>query len=493
MSSPRHARKAPPRTSRSWPQRLVIAVGALLSLTLLTAAGGVGYVYWRLGQVRVFDEVSVDQVEAPEGPANYLLVGSDVRSESDDDFGETTGERSDVVVLIRFDAASGQAFMMSLPRDLWVELPGGGHDRINAAYAEGRQELIEAIRLNFDIDVNHYVEIDMQGFGRLVDAIGGVRMYFDTAMRDDNTGLNIAGTGCTLLDGRSALAFARSRHLEYETESGWRTDPTGDLGRISRQQVFLRRVFEQASDENLFNPATLNNLAGIALDSLGFDPSLGRRDALLHLADELDDFDLENLHTLSIPVESFRTSGGASVVRMVDEDARPILNVFRGMEPDSFQKADISVSVLNGSGVSGQARKVSEALAVVGFGTNQPGTAEGDYTRTTIVHGPGWEAAADLLARHLTSGAVVEEDESLGPGELVLITGTDFTTVMEQPGPTTTAPPETTTTEPADEVTTTTGSIAGGITTTTVEPPETTSTTVIGVVPGEPPPGVACG
>jgi LCP family protein required for cell wall assembly len=493
MSSPRHARKAPPRTSRSWPQRLVIALGALVSLALLTAAGGVGYVYWRLGQVRVFDDVSVDQVDAPESPRNYLLVGSDVRSETDDDFGETTGERSDVVVLVRFDPESGQAYMLSLPRDLWVELPGGGHDRINAAYAEGRQELIETIRLNFGIDVNHYVEIDMQGFGRLVDAIGGVRMYFDTPMRDDNTGLSIEASGCALLDGRTALAFARSRHLEYETESGWRTDPTGDLGRISRQQVFLRRVFEQATDENLFNPATLNNLAGIALDSLGFDPGLGRRDALLHLADQIDEFDLANLHTLSIPVESFRTSGGASVVRVSEDDARPVLNVFRGMEPDSFQKADISVSVLNGSGVSGQAGKVSDALAVVGFGTNAPGTAEDDYARTTIVYGPGWQAAADLLARHLTAGAVLEEDDTLGPGELLLITGTDFTTVMEQPSPTTTAPPETTTTESADEVTTTTGSIAGGITTTTVAPPETTSTTVIGVVPGEPPPGVDCG
>jgi LCP family protein required for cell wall assembly len=466
----------------------------MLSLALLTAASGVGYVYWRLGQVRVFDDVAVDTVDVPEEPRNYLLVGSDVRSETDGDFGQTVGERSDVVLLVRFDPESKQAYMASLPRDLWVELPGGGHDRINAAYAEGRQTLIDAIRLNFGIDINHYVEVDMVGFGKLVDAIGGVSMYFDAPMRDGPSGLTIPSAGCAVLDGGMAVAFARARHLEYQTEDGWRTDPTGDLGRISRQQVFLRTVLEQAIAKNLLNPVTLNSMLGIALESVGFDPVLGRREALLDLAEQLDGFELQNLHSFTVPVQQFRTSGGASVVRLDEEAARPVLNVFRGKDADAFEKADLSVAVLNGSGVSGQAALVTDALAFVGFTTAAPGTADRDHDRTTIVHAPGWGAAADLLARHLTSGAVLEEDGSLGPGELLLITGTDFTTVTEEPGPPTTVPPETTTTgAQEEEVTTTTGSIAGGITTTTLPPPETTSTTVIGVVPGEPPPGVVCG
>ncbi len=495
MSAPRHARKAPPRASRSWPQRLTIAIGALVSLALVTAAGGVGYVYWRLGQIQVFDDVSVDVVEEPEQPRNYLLVGSDLRSETDGDFGQTTGERSDVVMLVRFDPATGQAYMASLPRDLWVELPDGGHDRINAAYAEGgRQYLVDTIRSNLGIHINHYVEVDMAGFGRLVDAIGGVTMYFDTEMRDELSGLAIPDPGCVTLDGGMALAFARARHLEYRTESGgWRTDPTGDLGRITRQQLFLRTVTEQAMAKNLLNPVTLNSLMGIALESVGFDSELGQREALLDLANQLHGFDLANLHTLTIPVEQFRTSGGASVLRMNEEEARPVLNVFRGMGPEDFEIADVSVSVLNGSGVGGQARQVRDALDIVGFGTTEPATADRDHARTTIVHGPGWGAAADLLARHLTSGAAVEESAALGPGELLLITGTDFTTVMERPAAPTTTATAPTTTEPDDAVTTTTGSIAGGITTTTEAPPETTSTTVIGVVPGEPPPGVICG
>ena len=139
---------------------------------------------------------------------------------------------------------------------------------------------------------------------------------------------------------------------------------------------------------------------------------------------------------MTIPVESYRTSGGASVVRMDEDAARPVLNVFRGIPPDDFQKADVSVTVLNGSGVGRPGRPRSrDALDIVGFATAQPATADDalrphDDRRTGRVG----QAAADLLARHLTSGAVLEEDPSLGPGELLLITGTDFTTVMEQPG-----------------------------------------------------------
>jgi anionic cell wall polymer biosynthesis LytR-Cps2A-Psr (LCP) family protein len=177
MSRGRHARKPAARTSRSWAQRVLLGLGIVVTITLLTAAAGVGYVYWRLGQIRVFDDVTVDAVEAPELPRNYLLVGSDVRSETDADFGQTVGERSDTVILVRYDPESQQAYMTSLPRDLWVELPEGGHDRINAAYAAGRQTLIDTIRLNFGVDINHYVEVDMVGFGRLVDAIGGVNMF----------------------------------------------------------------------------------------------------------------------------------------------------------------------------------------------------------------------------------------------------------------------------------------------------------------------------
>lgn len=486
MAPARHARAC---TQRTWPQRLVIVLGALLSLALASTAGAVGYVYWRLGRVTVFDDVSVDRVEQPEQPRNFLIVGSDVRSESDGDFGETTGERADTIMMVRFEPETKQAHLVSFPRDLWVELPDGGHDRINAAYAEGgRQYLIDTIRMNYGLEVNHYVEVNFVAFGQLVDSIGGVSMYFDAEMRDELSGLDVGETGCVVLNGGQALAFARARHLQYRTEGrSWRTDPTGDLGRISRQQMFVRRVLEQALAENILNPVTLNGLMGIALDNIGFDSRLGRREALLDLADDVQGFEMQGLHTFTLPAEGARGPGGASILRLDEAHARPVLNVFRGLGPDSFETSDITVTVLNGSGVSGQARQVRDALDVLGFMTSQPSTASAGYQQTTILHAPGWGASADLLARHLTAGAVLEEDTALGPAELVLITGTDFTTVTEQPAPPTT----TTTAPPAEDVTTTTGSIVS--VPTTAPTVETTSTTAIGYVPGDPPPGVTCG
>jgi LCP family protein required for cell wall assembly len=457
-----------------------------VSLALASTAGAVGYVYWRLGKVTVLDDVTVDAVEVPEDPRNYLIVGSDKRSESDGDFGETTGERADAIMLVRFDPETKQAYMVSFPRDLWVDLPDGGEDRINAAYSYGgRQQLIDTIKLNFGVDVHHYIEVNFVAFGQLVDAIGGVQMYFDAEMRDGLSGLDVDQTGCVVLNGFQALAYARARHLQYRAEGeSWRTDPTGDFGRISRQQLFVRRVVAQALAQNIFNPVKLNSLMDIALGNIGLDPKLGRRGALLDLADDVQGFELDNLHTFALTAEGDRGPGGASILRLDEAAARPIFNVFRGLDADAFQTSDITVSVYNGSGVSGQAGDVRDALDVVGFMTLEPSTAESHYERTTIHHAPGWAAPADLLARHLTSGAVIEEDPTLGPAELVLITGIDFTTVLEQP-----TAPTTTTSVPAD-VTSTTGSIASVPTT---APAETTATTVVGYVPGDPPPGVACG
>ena len=116
---------------------------------------------------------------------------------------------------------------LSIPRDLWLPIAGtGSEDRINTAYSNGRQTLIDTIQESLGIPINHYIEVDFSGFQRLVEAIGGVPMWFDTAMRDQHTGLVINGEGCVTLDGQQALALARSRSLEYvEDGDGTPTPP----------------------------------------------------------------------------------------------------------------------------------------------------------------------------------------------------------------------------------------------------------------------------
>lgn len=476
------------RLRRTWPQRLVISTGIFLVAMLVMTATGVGYVYWKTGKLPHIVGLPVTEA-APGEPANYLVVGSDSRDvvdESDPNagafFGEEgyEGKRSDTIMVARVDPKTNQAALLSFPRDLWVPIAGTGQNqRINSAYGLGRDVLINTIQDTFGITINHYIEVDFRGFQGLVSAIDGVPMYFDSAFRDRNSGLNIPAPGCVTLDGTQALAFARSRHLEFKTSRGWQTDPTGDLGRITRQQIFVEKALDRALSRGLSNPITFNRLLDVALDNVAVDDGLDAGD-LLNLVQRFKEFDPASLQTYAIPTEPFRTNGGAAVLRAMDREAEPILNIFRGLPPDAVSEAGVSVTVLNGSGVGGQASKVAAALEAVAFTVDGTGNAEmGAVTRTIVRYAPGSEKAADLVARHLTSGALLEEDESLGQNEVVLITGTDFTTVMEHPAPTTTT-------------TTSTTTPSGGSSSTTTVPPSTTSTSVVGITPGQPPPGVTC-
>ena len=468
-------------------QRLVIIVGVILVVSCVGLASAVGYFYWKTGKLVQYDDVQVTPA-APEETQNYLVVGSDSRDNidpNDPTAGAFTGEnvggkRSDTIMIVRVDPVANRAELLSFPRDLWLPIADtGGSDRINAAYGRGRQVLIDTIEQNFGIEINHYVEVDFLAFRGVVNAIGGVPMYFDTPMRDGNTGLSVPEPGCVTLDGDQALAFARSRHLEFKNAKGkWESDPTGDLGRITRQQLLVRSALHLAFDKRR-NVLTANELIDVALANVGVDPGLDRGD-LNNLARRFEGFTDADLVTYSLPVEGFRTSAGAAVVRLAEPESETTLNIFRGLPPGSVTEADVSVNVLNGSGVAKQATDVSVALQAVGFTTRRPGDANRHFDQTTVRYAPGSEAAADLVARHLTSRAVLEEDAMLDANQVTLITGADFTTVMQEPWPTTTtsstAPPPST--EPV-----------GTAPTTTLPGP---TTTVLGHTPGAPPPGVEC-
>lgn len=475
---------------RSWSQRFLLTVGCLATVACLAAGTFVVSVYVKLGELVRFSEDEVDVDDALPGvPENFLIVGSDSRDNvdpSDPDFAdvlpnsEVGGTRSDTIIVARVDPASTTVDMVSFPRDLFVQIAGGGRDRINTAYGEGRQVLIDTIRQDFGIEINHYVEIDFTGFQRLVSAVDGVPVYLDTVYRDRHSGLGEIGPGCAVLDGETALAFARARNLEFQDDDGdWRTDPTGDLGRITRQQLFIRKALERVLALDLGDILTLNRLLDVAVDSVAVDGGLSNDD-LRALANRFRGFDPETIRNHALPTEPFRTSAGAAVLRLLEDEAQPILNVFRGLDPGAVTPDNIVIEVQNGTGVERQATLAAEALDAVGFITEVNRDAA-TPPATTILFGSGSEEAARLVARHLTSRAVFEFDPSLAPLRVRLVTGPDFTTVVRQPWPAEAvpAPTTTTTTVPAD-----------GSTTTTTAP--TTTTSIIGVIPDAPPAGVEC-
>ena len=479
------ARHMAGRSHRTWLQRLAISGGVLLTTFCLAVASLVGYVYWATGR---FGRANLQLDSAGRNePRNYLIIGSDSRDNVDPNDpnaggflgpGEPAGKRSDTILLVRIDPVAGTAKMLSFPRDLWVPIADTGqNDRINAAYGRGRQVLVDTIRKDFGVVVNNYIEVDFRGFKDLVNALGGVPMYFDTAMRDSNTGLDIQQPGCVTLNGDQALAFARSRHLQFKDGRGrWEDDPTGDLGRITRQQIFVRTALHKALSIGLItSPKTFFDLLSVATNSVTLDQTIDRSD-LNDLRVRFQTLDPNAIESYSLPATDHMTNGGAAVLLLQQAAAEPILDVFRGKDPGSLAESAVSVNVMNGTGVPGQARDVGQALTAVGFAVGPAGNATAIPT-TIIKFAPGSEQAADLLARHLTTSAAQTADPTLDRNHLTLVTGTDFTTVMQTPRP----PAPVTVPAPGD------GSVA-----TTAPAPTTTSTTLVGITPGQPPPGVSC-
>ena len=405
-------------------------------------AGALGFVAWKLSRVDRLGDVG-DLADAGDGePENFLLVGSDSRETVDEDDpdagaflnGESGGRRSDTIVLARVDPRSTHVTLLSLPRDLWVPIAGQDDpNRINTAYSLGRDVLVDTIEEDFGIPVHHYVEVDFAGFKGLVAALDGVPMYFEAPARDEHSGLDVP-SGCVTLDPDQALAFARSRHYEYLTDDdGWTTDPSGDHGRISRQQAFIFRALERARDRGLTNPVTLNRLIDVGLDNVGVDPGLSDGE-LLALARRFRSITADQITTLRLPVEE-DVVGEAYVLRLLTAEAQDELNVFRGLPPGALAPEAVTVRVLNGSGAEHQAADVADDLGDRGFLVSGVGDADEHAERTEVRHAPGAEPSAALVARYLAAGAVVVPDASLDGSEVVLTTGDDFTAVRSTPAP----------------------------------------------------------
>lgn len=485
------------RPRRTMGQRLLLAVGAVLAATVLFAAGVVAWAGYKINQIDR-EDVVLDALVA-DGPTNYLIVGSDSRSGGDPDAPGGTGDGrpplADTIMVLRVDPGATTAQVLSLPRDLWVTTPDGTEGRINAAYAKGPQVLIDTLRNELDIPINHYVEVDFQGFQELVGAIDGVPMWFDRAMRDTNSGLDVLHPGCIDLDGQSALAFARARHLQYWEDGGFTYDGTGDLGRISRQQVFLRRVIDRARTKGLSNPLTLKSLVDVATEHLTIDTQLPVSD-LAALGRRFSSFDSDELETFTVPVIGRTTSGGAQVVELDPEGADVVLDQFRNLdaeEPadtttsapsgsttvdgDMVEPGSVTITVLNSSGVDGLAATVADALAADGFVVDSWGNGadlgHAQEPVTVIRYPNGYDRQARTVAAAMEAdghAATLEQDSQVVG--IVVFLGDDDAAAAGS-GSTTT--------------------VADATTSTAVPSAATSTTAPLGIVPGDPPAGSSCG
>lgn len=290
-------------------------------------------------------ETVVSETLDPENPdfENYLLIGSDSREgadPSDPDFAtmgaesEVGGRRGDTLMVLHHVKKTGGMSLISIPRDLWVKIGNGDKEqRINTAYQVGTDVLVRTVRRALGIPIHHYVEVNFQGFKRIVDAIGGVRICVERQSRDRNTGLFLK-PGCTTLNGVKALAYARSRHFEQNLDGEWSMDGTADIGRTMRQRKFLQTLAGDAVGQVMTNPLRAGNVMTDGLDALVVSESID----IMDFAKKMRGVAGGAMTSFPLPVYG-DTVQGNSVLRL-GEGSAELLAFFAGTGPRPEIAAD---------------------------------------------------------------------------------------------------------------------------------------------------------
>ncbi|APX32453.1 transcriptional regulator [Brachybacterium sp. P6-10-X1] len=279
----------------------------LLVLVLVIVVGwGAGLVLWADSRIEHVDALT----EAENTPGTtYLIAGSDRRGgEAVTDDG-TEGARTDTIMLLH-KAPGGNSYLVSLPRDTLVDIPGQGGYKLNAAYSFGGAPLlVETVEDFTGLTIDHYVEIGFDGVSGMVDAVDHVNLCIDQDVEDEKSGLSMT-EGCHDVGGEQALAFVRARYF----------DPTADLGRQQRQQQFIGALMERVTSPSvLLNPISQVKLAGAGSDSLVTSDGTGIVDvSFMALAAR----SAMSNGTMTMPIEDpqFQTENSGVAILTDDED-----------------------------------------------------------------------------------------------------------------------------------------------------------------------------
>ena len=372
-------------------QRQLVVIEPASDAPLTAAAGPVE----RLIEVGSDDEESITVEEVIEvtvgdiepGARNFLLVGTDNNACIDPDsryapflLGRADfGERADVIQMWRLNTETGAIAALSFPRDLYVRLDGGRRGRINNAFdTDDPNGLISTIRSNFGIETDHYVQIDFCAFKNLVDSVDGVGIPFESPVRDRGTGLAIPSAGCSTLNGDDALAYVRSRKLEFERPAGsdnWVIDPSSDWGRIARQQDFIKRTLAKMVNSGLTSPSVASALIETNADQVVTDSELSVS-TMLGFANILRSVDTANGRSYQIAAAGRIVSGESVLIPTLrNSEMRAILDIFQGdslIEGTSITLDDIATTTTTVIADEQQEEQEEQASVVGAAGQSTP-------------------------------------------------------------------------------------------------------------------------
>jgi len=308
-----------------WLKALIIALLIVANVAVVGLIWAINTGNSLLAGANTNEEVVAVLTEPTGDSLTFLLVGSDSRSDLDDltNFGAAGGQRGDVIMLVRVDRGE-PAQILSIPRDLWVNIPGHGENRINAAYAFGGPALmVTTIQQNLGIPINHYVEIGFQGFQDLVDEIGGIEVDFRYPARDAKSGLDVEA-GNQTLDGNMALAYARSRGYQELQNGTWVSVEANDIGRTRRQQEVMGAILNELKSPSSVGEA--GDIANALAEHMTIDAALAES-SVPGLFWDFRGVLTSGIDGITLPVD-LATIGSASVVLRREPDATQVIDDF---------------------------------------------------------------------------------------------------------------------------------------------------------------------
>lgn len=374
-------------------------------------------------------ETPAPVLDAPES-LTYLLLGSDLRPGS--------SYRTDTILVAAIRPRDGQVSLISFPRDLWVNIPTVGLQRINTAYQYGAIYgypgggpglLKDTILTNFGLKIDQTAMVDFDGFRRIVDTLGGIELPVACAYTDwrlispelnpeyeANWALYTVGPGLVKMDGDLALWYARSRQK------------SNDFDRGRRQQEVIRAIFKQTLSTN-----TLTSLPQLYSDiSSSLNTEIGLSDvlALAPLAFQMNNADIRSYYVAGDLVTSWITPGGAYVLLPNTEAIQVMLAEALSPSPRQQERQVYTIEIRNGSWYDGWDALAAERLNYAGYQTSF-GAAEDRQQAFTLLYDlsadQNQQRAASLLAiLGLGPEALVSAPDSNSKVDYVLVIGNNY-------------------------------------------------------------------
>jgi LCP family protein required for cell wall assembly len=432
----------PPRHGRQKRRGGVVlpAVAGVLTMALLLGGGYAAYAYGSLSngvtKINAITGSTATKDDVDGQAQNILLVGDDHRPDNatPEEMAELSTEsdggatNTDTMIVLHINEDGSQATMISFPRDSYVDIPGVGKGKLNSAFyfgtlngggdTGGAKLLIKTIQNLSGLTIDHYVRVSLLGFYQVVKELGPVDVCLNNAVNDPYSGVNLP-KGKSTLDAKQALSFVRQRHGL----------PNGDLDRNVRQQYFLSQEARKVlSAGTLLNPIKMGNILKAVGGSIQTDTDL------VNLATQMRNLRPGNIQSATIPTLGTPTiTVNGSPLSIVEVDTVGLPAFVQGLvgEPAEYSKAgraqpaSTSVTVLNGSGVTGAAGAAGTVLTARGFQVGAPGSS--DLTKTTQVQYPaGMEKQAKAVAAVVPGAVAVRTNAVTG---VTLVLGSDGKTV----------------------------------------------------------------